>query len=137
MTTSTPDEILCPKCHETKRQVKDGRTPAGSQRYRCRLCGCRYTAQPKESGYDEEMRLQALQLYLEGISLRGISRILEVNHQSVANWINGYANHVPATLPPSILELAMIDGLVPWPQQAKTQSKKQGNIPETPSSPRI
>lgn len=105
----------CPKCTQTKRQIRDGYTPAGSQRFRCKLCGCRYTPRPKESGYDEEVRQQALQLYLEGVSLRKVSRILNVNHQSVANWVNDYANHLPATLPPSVLEQAMMDGIMPWP----------------------
>lgn len=114
----------CPKCHQNERQVKDGRTAAGSQRYRCRLCKCRYTPDPKERGYDEEIRLQALQLFLEGVSLRQVSRILEVNHQSVANWVNGYANHLPPNLPESILETAMLDGIYPWKSPTKNAKKQ-------------
>jgi transposase-like protein len=105
----------CPKCGETKRQNKDGRTKAGSQRYRCKLCGFRYTPEPKEKGYEEEIRLQALRLYLDGVSLRGVSRILEVNHQSVANWVNTYAQHIPMDLPPSVLEMAILDGIYTVP----------------------
>jgi transposase-like protein len=99
----------CPKCHASKQQNKDGRTPAGSQRYRCKLCGCRYTPNPSEHGYDEEVRLQALELHLEGLSLRQIGRILSVNHQSVANWIHSYSQ-LPITLPGSVYELAELDG---------------------------
>ena len=62
---------------------------------RCKLCGCRYTPEPKDHGYDEEVRLQALTLHLEGVSLREIGRLLEVNHQSVANWIKDYENYLP------------------------------------------
>lgn len=102
----------CPKCHLNKQQIKDGFTPAGSQRYRCKQCGCRYTPYPKDRGYDEEVRLQAFRLHLEGLSLRAISRVLEVNHQTAANWINGYATHLPPTLPDSILELVEIDRLL-------------------------
>jgi len=102
----------CPKCHGRERQIKDGHTPAGSQRYRCKICGCRYTPHPKEKGYDEEVRLQALTLFLEGLSLRTISTILEVNHQSVANWVNEYANDIPEELPDSVLEMAVLDGLI-------------------------
>ena len=101
---------LCPRCGSSEKQIKDGFTPAGSQRYRCKLCKTRYTLEPKEQGYDEDVRLQALSLYLEGLSLREISRLLSVNHQSVANWIHSYENHMPATLPPSILEIAILDG---------------------------
>lgn len=102
----------CPQCHHDERQIKSGFTPAGSQRYYCKLCGCRYTPQAQERGYDEEMRHHALSLHLEGASLRTISRILNVNHQTVANWINAYANHLPPNLPESLLDLARLDGLI-------------------------
>lgn len=102
--------MSCPKCSATTKQIKHGFTAAGSQRMRCKQCGCRYTPLPKDQGYDEEIRQQALILHLEGLSLRLIGRLLSVNHQTVANWINGYANYLPADLPPSILELAALDG---------------------------
>jgi transposase-like protein len=102
----------CPKCRDKERQIRDGYTPSGSQRYRCKRCGCRYTPNPKEHGYDEEVRLQALRLHLEGMSLRAIGRILQVNHQTAANWINAYANHLPADIPDSILELVELDQLL-------------------------
>ncbi|MFQ5434418.1 MAG: helix-turn-helix domain-containing protein [Anaerolineae bacterium] len=102
----------CPKCHQDTRQVRDGRTPAGSQRFRCKHCGCRHTPQPKDRGYDEDVRLHALQLHLEGVSLRGISRILDINHQTAANWINDYSTYLPADLPDSILDIARLDGLI-------------------------
>ena len=108
----TPNTLSCPKCQRTKKQIKDGFTPAGSQRYRCKQCGCRYTPTPKEQGYDEEIRLQALRLHIEGLSRRSISRLLQVNHQTVANWINDYATYMPANLPDSILDIAKLDGLI-------------------------
>ena len=102
--------MSCPKCFANRRQIKDGYTAAGSQRFRCKQCGCRYTPLPKDRGYDEEIRQQALILHLEGLSLRLIGRLLLVNHQTVANWINDFANYLPADLPPSILEMAALDG---------------------------
>lgn len=100
----------CPRCRASDQQIRDGKTPAGSQRMRCKLCSCRYTPAPRDYGYDEEVRLQALSLHFEGISLREIGRLLEVNHQSVANWIRDYENYLPPDLPPSILEIAELDG---------------------------
>ncbi len=101
----------CPRCNKTQRQARDGRTAAGSQRYRCAFCGCRYTPQPRDLGYDEEIRFQALQLYLEGCSMREVARRLDVNHQSVANWMRAYARYLPPDLPPDIAELARLEGL--------------------------
>ncbi len=46
-------------------------------------------------GYDDDVREQALQLYLEGNSLRSIGRILSVHHVSVSNWINAHAHTLP------------------------------------------
>lgn len=117
--------MKCPKCHTQSQQVKDGFTSASSQRFRCKLCGCRYTPQPKERGYDEEVRAQALQLHLEGVSLREIGRLLDVNHQSVANWINGFANHMPATLPPSIIDIAILDGFYTPPARRRKDKSHQ------------
>lgn len=103
--------VSCPKCYESSRQVKDGHTASGSQRFRCRHCSCRYTPFPQSNGYDEEVRFQALQLYLEGMSIRQVARLLDVNHQSVANWMKDYTRYLPPDLPPSIAEMARLEGL--------------------------
>ncbi len=101
----------CPRCNSRLNQAKDGRTNAGSQRFRCRQCGCRYTPAPKDQGYDEEVRFEALQLFLEGYSMREIGRRLQVNHQSIANWMRAYARYLPPDLPPDIAEQARLEGL--------------------------
>ena len=99
----------CPKCQQTDSQIKDGYTTAGSQRYRCRQCGCRYTPEAKERGYSDEVRLEAVRMYLEGLSLRAIGRVLRVNHQSAANWIHAHASQLPAAPLPEDVEVAELD----------------------------
>ena len=47
-------------------------------------------------GYAPELRQRAVQLYLEGTSMRAIGRRLGVNHQSVAAWVNQHADQLPA-----------------------------------------
>jgi transposase-like protein len=49
-----------------------GKTQSGSQSYRCMQCGYKYTPEPKQYGYPDEIRKQALQLYLyvNGVNLR-------------------------------------------------------------------
>jgi len=46
-------------------------------------------------GYDEQTKEQALRLYLEGMSMRGIAKVLRCNHQSVANWIDAAHAQLP------------------------------------------
>lgn len=103
---------MCPKCRQKTNQTKAGFTPAGSQRLKCAHCHLRYTPTAKETGYDEEVRLQALQLRLEGFTLRQIGRMLDVNHQTIANWMHDYTTYLPPTLPESISDLARLDGLI-------------------------
>jgi transposase-like protein len=82
--------ITCPHCRDTSRQVKAGFTRTRSQRYQCQGCRRQYTPAPRPLGYDEETKLTALKLYLEGNGFRRIGRLLSVNHQSVVNWVNAF-----------------------------------------------
>jgi transposase-like protein len=113
----------CPHCQETRRQVKVGRTKAGSQRYQCQFCRRRYTPQAKEQGYPEAVRQQAIRLYVDGMNLRRIARHLGVVHQTVANWVAAQAASLPDT-PPQPEEITVIeqDELYTFVEAKKTKS---------------
>ncbi len=85
----------CPYCQATERQIKAGQNRAGSQRLQCRSCDRHYTPAPRPNGYPDEVRVQAIRLYLEGTNFRRIGRLLSVNHQSVVNWVNSYHARLP------------------------------------------
>ena len=89
--------LQCPYCRTAERQIKAGRNRAGSQRLQCRSCDRHYTPEPRLNGYPEEVRVQAIRLYLEGTNFRRIGRLLSVNHQSVVNWVNAYHAQLPPT----------------------------------------
>lgn len=106
--------MQCPRCFGTIKQHKIGFNRSGSQKYRCELCKRTYTPEPNRRGYPEELRLQAIKLYLEGNSLRSIGRILKVTHQSVSNWIETYAQHLPKSDLPGKSQVAELDELYPF-----------------------
>ena len=87
----------CPKCQETTKQVKAGKTEVGSQRYKCQYCKARYTPNPKERGYPDEVRLQAIRMYVDGINYRRIARHMKISHVSVINWVKSFAAQLPDT----------------------------------------
>src|SRR5688500_3340836 len=89
-------EQECPYCGKSRPVIKSGFNPTGSQRYKCRSCVRYFTPKPKPMGYEHERRQQALQMYLEGMSLRAIGRTLHIHHQSVANWIQAHEETLPA-----------------------------------------
>ena len=142
------ETITCPTCQQTDRQVKIGRTTAGSQRYLCAFCQRKYTPHPKSRGYAAAQRQQALQLYLDGLNLRRIGRTLGVVHQTVANWVAAYAATLPdePLLParpatragtPELLDVVEFDELFTYEGEKKTASTSSptSTAPRAASSP--
>jgi transposase-like protein len=76
----------CPKCGAEERQIKKGRTKAGSQRMYCKDCGCKYTPDPKSRAYSEEVRKQAARLLLLGNTGRGIGKALNMSKANAYRW---------------------------------------------------
>jgi transposase len=113
----------CPRCGEKGWVIRAGRNDSGSQRYECRECGHYFTPKRVPQGIAPEVRERAVQLYLEGMSYRGIGRLLGVNHQSVMNWVKAKADHLPASVTaaeePDIIE---VDELVSFIGQKKPTS---------------
>ncbi|MHC4074521.1 MAG: transposase [Planctomycetota bacterium] len=87
--------IQCPHCQRNEKQVKNGRTAAGSQLFKCKICNRKYTAKPKANGYDKETRQRAIRLVLDGNSQRQAARHAGVSHGTVANWFKQYADELP------------------------------------------
>jgi transposase-like protein len=109
-TIEEPKEPQCPYCGQTRSVVKAGlNNKGGNQRLRCQKCQRYFTQQHWPHGHDPSLREQALKLYLEGMSLRGIGRVLGVHHQSVANWIKSASDALPEqvtdTTPTQIVEI--------------------------------
>jgi len=111
----------CPKCQQTERQVKSGRTGTGSQRFKCQSCGHRYTPEPKAQGYSDDIRLRAVEMYIDGGNLRRVARQLGVNHQSVANWVNAYATQLPNAPLPDRVDTIEMDELHTFIERKKTR----------------
>ncbi|ARK12371.1 IS1 family transposase [Fibrella sp. ES10-3-2-2] len=86
----------CPKCQSTT-AVRNG-IIAGRQRFRCKQCTYNFTVDKVGRSTSTYYVVKALQLYLEGISLREIERLLGVSHVSVMNWIKKYQIKVPENM---------------------------------------
>ena len=82
------DKIIS-ECKEEKGQVK-----AGSQIYKCKICGRRYTPKSKERMYSEEVKRYAIKLYMEGNSGRSVGRILRISKNTCLYWIKKYAKTI-------------------------------------------
>lgn len=85
--------ITCPRCHSAS-IIKSGIVKA-RQRYSCKTCRYHFTVLKQGKLTDPYYVTKALQLHLEGISLREIERLLGVSHVSVRNWIKKHLTHSP------------------------------------------
>ena len=103
--------IQCPHCENTTDQVKAGKTATGSQRYKCKPCHRVYTPEPKQQGYPDEMRHQAVQMYVDGMSLRQIGRHLGIDHKTVGHWMKAHATQLPSAPVPRDINNAEMDEL--------------------------
>jgi len=114
--------MKCPRCEKTTTQHKIGFTKAGSQRYRCSFCQCRYTPVKKVQGYGRVVRQKAVRLYVDGSGLRRIGRQLGIHHQTVANWTREEAEQLPETPVPAKVKTAEFDEIFTYIGDKKTES---------------
>lgn len=89
---------VCQHCGSNN-TVKSGKNASGSQRYKCKACGRVTTPQPNPNGYDDTRRTLALRMTLEGNSFASAARVLEINPQTVANWVKAHVDRLPQAPP--------------------------------------
>jgi transposase-like protein len=114
--------MKCPYCESQSKQYKAGQNRSGSQRYLCKDCQRHYTPEPNTNGYSDEIKHQAIRLYVDGMNLRRVARHLGVNHQSVANWVNAYATHLPDAPQPEDVDIIEMDEVFTFLGEKKTRS---------------
>ena len=80
--------VKCKKCESTN-IVKAGFINS-NQRYKCKDCGCKF--QPNRNpGKPKATKRFAVLLYMCGLSMRTIARIVRVDVRAVYNWIRDFA----------------------------------------------
>src|SRR6188508_3242170 len=62
----------------------------GKQRYRCRACGLNFTDTPPR-GMPLRIKVEAVLLYLSGLSMNRTAKLLGVSTPSVQAWIERFA----------------------------------------------
>jgi len=85
-------------------------------------CGSKYTPEPKQHGYPDDMRKQAVQLYVDGMNLRRIGRHLGIHHRTVSLWVEASAASLPELPVPKEVKTAEMDELFTFIGNKKTGS---------------
>jgi len=80
--------MFCTKCGSE--QVFRSGFVKGEQRYRCKECGRQFVP-TRHHGKSETQKLAAILLYINGLSLRTIARLIHVTAIAVLKWVRQYA----------------------------------------------
>ena len=78
----------CPKCSSSK-TYKNGKVK-GVQRYKCKECHYQFT-RTTPRGRSAADKALAVTLYLMGVSMNAIGRLLQVSTPAVLSWIRKFA----------------------------------------------
>ena len=112
--------MKCKNCKTEKLQIKAGKTKAGSQRYKCKICGKYYITNAQERTYSEEVKKQAIKLYMEGNSGRAVGRILGIGKNMCLYWIRKYAKKIePKKAPNARVKVIEMDELYSFVERKK------------------
>ena len=77
----------CPLCGSVENQKNAGFNKSGTQRCICKICKKYYTLEPKTRAYSEETQKLAMRIYYQGVSGRGVGKILNMSKANIYNWI--------------------------------------------------
>ncbi|RMD47601.1 MAG: IS1 family transposase [Aquificota bacterium] len=79
------EHIRCPECGSN--WCKKFGKNTGKQRYKCNECGRHFYEGAKYHKHPEKVKLQALKMYSEGMSISAIARVLNIPYGTVDRWI--------------------------------------------------
>ncbi len=111
--------MQCPRC-QSDYVVKNGFVK-GKQRHRCRGCEYEFTRlTPRGKG--PELKQQAITLYLHGLSMRTIAKLLGVVVRTVSVWVKQSAQNLPAPKKPDSIDIIELDELCHFVGQKNASS---------------
>jgi transposase len=102
-------------------RVKNG-FMRGKQRYRCKACGLNFTDTPPR-GMPLQVRATAVLLYVSGLSMNRIAKLLGVSTPSVMAWIERFAkDHAPKPEPEGRALVIELDEMWHYLKKSRTSS---------------
>ena len=109
----------CPKCGKNE-SIKSGQH-LGRQRYKCKSCSCQYTRSDKRGRPAQEKWL-ALWLYMHGLSLNAIGKLLKVSTPAVLKWVKALGEQVKDKPLPSSVAVVELDEMWHYLHHKKTNT---------------
>jgi IS1 family transposase/transposase-like protein len=87
-------EKLCPVC-SSETIIKNGKTNANKQRYKCNSCNYRFQDNYIYKAYEKSINTQIVNLTKEGVGIRSIARLLNISPTTVMERIKVISRQIP------------------------------------------
>ena len=110
---------ICPKCKAAE-VIKSGKI-LEKQRYKCKKCLFQFTRLTPH-GKPTSDKAKAVELYIHGLSMRSIGKILNVSTTSVLRWIRRFAKETYEKPEPGDAILVELDEMWHFLNSKKTNS---------------
>ena len=79
----------CKNCR-SEDLTKNGLSPDGCQKYKCKSCGGTYRVGDSRLKYSMEKRIRVIKMYLEGLGITSISRLENISGPLIIYWIKNF-----------------------------------------------
>ena len=90
--------MQCPDCGST--HIRKNGHRRDKQNHICSQCGRQFVEYYTERGYSDWIKRLCLRMYVNGMGLRGIERVIGVAHTTVIRWIQQVGEQLPDTYDP-------------------------------------
>ena len=90
--------MKCPDCSGT--HIRKNGHRQQKQNYICVTCGRQFLEAYGHRGYSDEVKRLCLIMSVNGMGIRGISRVTGIAHTTILNWIKQSGSHLPDSYDP-------------------------------------
>ncbi len=112
--------MQCPKCGSE--HIRKNGHRRGKQNHICVRCSRQFIEQYTSQGFSLEIKQLCLKMYVNGMGLRAIARVVETTHTSIITWIKQIAAKLPdAYAPEQLPQVGELDELETFVGQKKSK----------------
>lgn len=90
--------MKCPECGGE--HIRKNGHRQHKQNYICVGCGRQFLAEYEPRGYSDDVKRLCLRTYVNGMGVRGISRVTDIGHTTILNWIEQSGERLPESYDP-------------------------------------
>ena len=90
--------MKCPDCGDE--HIRKNGHRQHKQNYICVGCGRQFLSEYEPKGYSQDVKRLCLRMYVNGMGVRGISRVTDIVHATILNWIEQSGAMLPEAYDP-------------------------------------